>query len=59
MGEHVLPGKIVDNIACRAGRFHCPIIRVWKAPIPLYDDNRIAWEETASSRFEAPILPFI
>jgi len=31
MGEHVLSGKMIGSGVCRAGRFHNPIIRVWKS----------------------------
>ena len=57
--EHVLPGKIADNIARRAGRFRCPIIRVWKTPIPLIYNSRVVRKEGSFSgqRMGVCLLP--
>ncbi len=59
MCEHVLPGKIADNIARRAGRFRCPIIRVWKTPIPLIYNSRVVRKEGSFSgqRMGVCLLP--
>ena len=37
--EHALSGKMIGSDACKAGRFHNPIIRVWKSAA--YGDSRL------------------